>query len=402
MQAGSLFSAIKVVLLMSVMFYGGLTYGRYEDRVVYKYPDAPYYGVGRLTPQPEASAPPVSFNAVPRSPEALTAARAALERKIFGGPRDHALPSILPLDYVQFTTDYVGRAAFDEHYRGIFTAQQIKIDEIAATFDELQGYTWKSLLLQQHLPSSRLVIFHQGHDGNPFDFDRSNQILGQMIADGFDVLVMCMPGVGWNGLNDVRIKTWDGGGYLSGSHKNSHALFAMIDTGDAHFIKYFIAPVLSSLDAALGRRTYTSVLMAGHSGGGWTTTLAAALDTRIDYSISYGGTLPFFAKHQHGDLGDAEQYDSAFYRDFPYPALYELASSDSRKHRIHYQIYNTKDHCCFAQESTATLKRYLDQRSASPNSDLRITIVESDTHDMRINVLVDTIRQIGTAEAMRR
>jgi hypothetical protein len=222
-----------------------------------------------------------------------------------------------------------------------------------------------------------------------------------MLADGFDVLVMCMPGVGWNRIENVQIKTWDGWGYLSGLHENNHALFAMIDTGNAHFVKFFLAPVLSSLDAALGRRKYASVLMAGHSGGGWTTTLAAALDTRIDHSISYGGTLPHFAKHKPGDLGDAEQYDSAFYRYFPYPILYELASSGGGKHRIHYQIYSTKDLCCFDQDSTATLKRYLEQRAVTLNSDLRIAIVESDTHDMRIRVLTDIIRQIGAAEAKR-
>ena len=57
---------------------------------------------------------------------------------------------------------------------------------------------------------------------------------------------------------------------------------------------------------------YKRVVMVGLSGGGWTTTVAAAIDPRIDLSIPVAGSLPFAMRTAHAgdpyhDLGYYEQ-----------------------------------------------------------------------------------------------
>jgi hypothetical protein len=388
-----MFLYVKVAVLMAVAFYAGLLFGRHEERLTYRYPPKDAVVVDRESGHEQN--PPSSFDPVPSSPAELRRLRMSLEAKIYGGPRSHVLPHARPLGRDELVQSYVGTDVFSRSYSRVFAGRQIGATELSGAFDELPGYKWKSLLFRHRgQRAARLFVFHQGHDGSPFAHARSNAIISRMLDDGYDVLVLCMPGMAWNRIENLRIKTWDGRGFLAGLHENHHGLFAMIDTGAGHFVKFFIAPVVSSIDFAVGEQAYDAILMAGHSGGGWTTTLAAALDVRIDHSISYAGTLPYFAKHKPKDLGDPEQYDSAFYRDFPYPVLYELASWGARKHRIHYQLYSTEDQCCFDRGSTATLEKYLSMRPHAPDRDLRVAVVDHINHDMLVDVFFDILNEL--------
>jgi hypothetical protein len=56
-------------------------------------------------------------------------------------------------------------------------------------------------------------------------------------------------------------------------------------------MRYFIEPV--ALVAAYAKKLgYKHVVMLGLSGGGWTTTVAAAVVTDIDFSIPTAGSMP--------------------------------------------------------------------------------------------------------------
>ncbi len=49
---------------------------------------------------------------------------------------------------------------------------------------------------------------------------------------------------------------------------------------------------------------FKRVAMIGVLGGGWTTTLLAVLDSRIQYSFPVAGTIPFFLQRTVGDFED--------------------------------------------------------------------------------------------------
>ena len=92
---------------------------------------------------------------------------------------------------------------------------------------------------------------------------------------------------------------------------------------------------------------YRSVAMMGISGGGWLTTLYAALDPRVRASYPVAGTLPIFLRSKAArDWGDYEQNHPDLYRIANYPELYVLGSHGEGRRQI--QILNRYDDCCFA------------------------------------------------------
>lgn len=308
--------------------------------------------------------------------------RRAMEERIFGGRRSSLTLSTRNVDAQRLKSHFTGEKVFNLYYQGFFREKSVSIQEIRGQFPEIKRFSWKSLYIRQVKDgNNKLFLYHHGHDGNPFAMKYANAVISGLIARGYDVIVFAMPGTGWNKVEQVWIKTWDGWGYpLPG--RQVHELFETIDTGQAHFIKFFLEPVAASLDHAAPAGRYKKILMAGTSGGGWTTTLASALDERIDASFSFAGSLPFFARNYVNELGDTEQFDHAFYRDFPYTLLYELAAASNRKKRMHYQIFNTDDPCCFAKRSVTALERYHRTRPQPAEWDFRIDFVENDKHEI--------------------
>ena len=81
-------------------------------------------------------------------------------------------------------------------------------------------------------------------------------------------------------------------------------------------LRYFLEPVALAINYALSTLGYEHAYLAGLSGGGWTTTVYAALDPRVPVSLPLAGSIPWylFADHQQGDYeqrpqpGDARWY----------------------------------------------------------------------------------------------
>jgi len=115
--------------------------------------------------------------------------------------------------------------------------------------------------------------------------------------------------------------------------------------------KYFLEPVVRAVNYAEQVLHARHVHMIGISGGGWTTTLAAALDPRIEVSFPVAGTLPGYLRRQDApcsqpDRGDLEQYHPVLYSIADYLDLYILGSYG--RGRAQLQVLNQFDSCCFA------------------------------------------------------
>ena len=72
-------------------------------------------------------------------------------------------------------------------------------------------------------------------------------------------------------------------------------------------IRFFVEPVVLTINYAIGVLGYSSVLMMGKSGGGWTTTLAAALDPRIGASFAVAGSLPLRFQPRQWDFEQRDE-----------------------------------------------------------------------------------------------
>jgi len=111
-------------------------------------------------------------------------------------------------------------------------------------------------------------------------------------------------------------------------------------------MRYFIEPVVLTINYALNLG-YKSIYMIGKSGGGWTTTLAAAIDPRIELSFPIAGSIPLNFHHKSWDFeqeprpGDIHWYLSQC----NYTCLYALAVMEPNRYSL--QVLHERDPCCY-------------------------------------------------------
>jgi hypothetical protein len=107
------------------------------------------------------------------------------------------------------------------------------------------------------------------------------------------------------------------------------------------------------IDYAINTLGYDSVSMIGLSGGGWTTTLASAIDTRISLSFPVAGSLPFNMYNGFFDSRDWEQepkrpmYQIADILDWYVLGGIDSAANSSSTSRAQIQLLHMMDSCCW-------------------------------------------------------
>ncbi len=227
--------------------------------------------------------------------------------------------------------------------------------------------------------SARLLVYNHGHVGWYFSAPDARALLRQAYNDGYDLLLTAMPMVAWNApTHPVRAKTWDGWGAFLPTAQ-SHAFFAMLDTGRSHYLKFFLDPVIVPLNQTLADYSYETVDMVGISGGGWTALLVGAIEPRIRKVVSVAGFLPMRHRDQSRDFGDIEQVAASFYRIFSYDLLVAAASRPGQNGRELWLMYNSDDPSCFGGAQAA---RYASELRQQGNQDVRIVVRQSQKHDL--------------------
>lgn len=188
---------------------------------------------------------------------------------------------------------------------------------------------------------NRLVILHHGH-ASTFNDDPSLEDVGAgmqrtiraLLIEGYSVLAVYMPG------------------YLPGQPPAWHGgVVETTTTGSG--IKFFLEPVavfLNYLETQSGTDafpSYSDFSMVGLSGGGWTTTVYAAIDPRIKLSIHIAGSIPLPLR-SGASLGDEEQTYPPLYQIAGYIDLYVLGSLGTGRRQV--QVLNRHDDGCFGED----------------------------------------------------
>jgi hypothetical protein len=182
--------------------------------------------------------------------------------------------------------------------------------------------------------NDRLVLYHDGHGGYE---DQDRAVVDALLARGYSVLVFDMPLIG---VNAAELTVDLPNGPVTVSRHDHMAYLDPITTGSP--MRYFLEPVVVMLNEFA--EPTTDVTMIGRSGGGWTTTLAAAIDIRIDRSYPAAGSLPLAVQFaDEGAWGDWEQNEPDLYGIADYVDLYVLGAHRRRQ----LQVLNEFDPCCF-------------------------------------------------------
>ena len=197
-----------------------------------------------------------------------------------------------------------------------------------------------SYLFTPTISNKKLVIYHQGHAEQDFLVDKTK--ISEFLDNGFSVLIFAPP---VHGMNNEPILEFERFGKL---RLNSHNHFNLIDNEYFHPLKFFVEPIIVSLNYIEQNFDYDDYYMIGLSGGGWTTTLTSALDDRISKNYSIAGSFPFYMKSDRLNFGDYEQSIPELYSIATYEELYIMSSFYTDQRSVQIFIYN--DPCCFQAE----------------------------------------------------
>ncbi len=257
-----------------------------------------------------------------RSQEDVAKQREILVRFLWG---DGGLPSSLPSTVIK---DFK-----DVRYEDI--PSLVRLDKIVITMEF--GIESIAYHFVPQNPNNKVVLYHQGHDG---DFFLGKKEIETLIEHGYAVMAFSMPLLGLNNQPTIQIT------HIGKLKLTSHDHMKFLFPQDGHPVKYFIEPVVIALNYIETKYNYTSIAMAGLSGGGWTTTLSAAVDTRIKKSFPVAGSYPIYLRsNSPNDWGDYEQTIPELYTKINYLELYILGAHGENRKQI--QIINKYDPCCF-------------------------------------------------------
>lgn len=211
-----------------------------------------------------------------------------------------------------------------------------RIDKITTTME--YGVNSTAYLFLAKNSNNKLVIYHQGHDG---DFILGKKSIQYFLSNDYSVLAFSMPLVGLNNQPTVDLPNF-------GKIKlQTHDDFRFLETAQFTPIKYFVHPIATSLNYIDKNYHFDSYYMVGISGGGWTTAFYSALDTRISKSYPVAGTAPMYLRFNNlKNMGDYEQVNPNLYRITEFLDQYIMASYGNNREQL--QIFNKYDPCCFS------------------------------------------------------
>ncbi len=252
-----------------------------------------------------------------RSQQEIEDKRSQLNEFLFSNTK--FVKNIKPIIYKNLT---------DKRYKNA-----IKITKLEHTME--YGINSIAYLFQPKIRLEKLIIYCSGHNEK---FESSKKKIEFFLDKGYDVLSINMPLMGENSRPTIYVKNI---GPLVLAH---HDRFKFLEGKvEGHPLKFFIEPVLVFVDYLYNNISYKDKTMIGVSGGGWTTTLYAALDTRINNSFSILGPIPLPlkdpSKYDCYEISNPDLFSIVNYLD-----LYIMGASGIGRARV--DIINKYEKCC--------------------------------------------------------
>ena len=265
--------------------------------------------------------------------------------------------------------DSIEQDISDKNFDGLKNLK--KIDRI--TVEMKHGVNSIAYLLYPKEQSSEdLIIYHNGHEQPIHEGVKQIRFF---LDRGYTVLVFAMPLMGMNSQPVIML---DGNETLLSRHNQLEVL----ESDKFSPISYFVEPITVTLNYIDKNFDYSNYHMTGISGGGWTTVIYPAIDSRISHGFSVAGSHP-----DESMTEDYEQRQSDLYQIASYEDLYVLASFG--EDRRFSQIFHVNDECCFAaSDLDLSYEETIKNRLASLGSgEFQIIVTQSDMHMISVEDL---------------
>ncbi len=209
-------------------------------------------------------------------------------------------------------------------------------------------------------PGSCVLIWAEGHSPKRFE-GGGDAVVSSALRSGCRVAVLDMP---WKGRNVGQAATLPDGRIVDPSRPEPYALhddMRLLDTAESNAVGLFVAPSIGLVDYFQRTIPDVDIMMAGLSGGGWTTTISAAADPRIRRSMEVAGSEPI--SDLSDCVGDYEQCNARLFSQVGPEQLYALAAIGTGRSFV--QVLNFNDPCCFAGITGETYARAVQESVAA-------------------------------------
>jgi hypothetical protein len=207
-------------------------------------------------------------------------------------------------------------------------------------------YSYPIILYPSHANDRCFFIYHSGHGPQ---LDGAHKLVERALKNSCTVFLLEMPiwgpNVSRNRNSEFAVLPRGELLELSRSDLRLHGAMDILENEyQENMLKLFIQPVIDTINYIYATHDDPKVVMAGLSGGGWTTHVAAAVDRRIHKSFAIAGSSPYSSMRQN----DYEQNHELLNAIGGYSSIYVLAAANSEDLlREHHHILNSKDSCCF-------------------------------------------------------
>lgn len=232
-----------------------------------------------------------------------------------------------------------------------------------------------------------LLIYNHGHGGTPaLEHSWADELLHNVLERGSDVLLVSMPYTGLDIVdNEITTKTWDGWATFNPEALGqSHATFELFDTGDSHFIRYFIDNAVVSTIAL--RKQYRNIRYLGLSGGATVGLYTCAvLKNILDNCVLVAGVMPAHLRLNNKSMGDAEQISASLLKGNTVVDIIREISTSKTKLTLGY---NSQDQCCF---SNPWAQKFSDELKQQSLKSVNVFIRDSAVHGYDPSTIVKVL-----------
>lgn len=276
-------------------------------------------------------------------------------------------------------------ASQDNRYRRF--SHLAKIEQWTVCMDF--GIDSKILVLTPYKQAKSItVIYQQGHEG---DIIHGAKVIRSLLSHGFPVVALAMPLLGRNSQPTVYLRRH------GAVRLQDHDYLKLLDHEyGIHSVRFFLEPVLACVNRLRATGT-EAIAMLGSSGGGWTTTLFAAIDDRVALSFPVAGSLPFSLSRK-GELSDYENH---------VPELYDLANhlelhvlGAAEKNRRQLQVLNEFDTVVWSGRRGKLYEKPVQEKLAELGGGLFEVMIDSSWvgHGISRHTLKRVIAELNSAE----
>jgi hypothetical protein len=282
----------------------------------------------------------------------------------------------LPTDMLPNVIEDVTKEALNFRLKQVNKKRVKSIDKLEV---EILGFTSTAYLIVpiKSLVIPQLVLLQAGH--GPLEDaclkKKYCSTIDFFLNKGYNIIMLNMPMNGWND-DDTAVLPNGKKVTVSSTTDKAHNNIIRLSDLDAPMEKGigfrpFLEPVVACINYWNQHCDVNpDITMIGLSGGGWTTHLLAAIDTRIKLSFPIAGSYPLYLRNgeeNKAHLGDLEQYYEPLYNEdiasdgtgggiATWLEIYALGGIGKGRKQI--MITSQYDDCCFFGDPVKTVNTF--------------------------------------------